>query len=182
MTSPVRAATVDSVTDAVSARSAPASGVTGRHAVAALQCAVSGAGAAVYAETTSTGGAAIVARGPGTLLDLQDRAGRSLLSMGQSGLTGDLTVTSGDLVAATAGKGLKIKEGSNARMGTLTLTGVTPVVVATTAVTATSRIFLTTQDPNGGTPAFCYVSTRTAATSFSVVDRGVADRGARLTT
>ncbi len=187
---PVRAATVDRAVDAVSASSAPTGGVTNRHAVAAAQAATSGNGAAVYAETLNANTAAVVARGPGPLLDLQDRAGRSIMQVGQSGFTpsslavtgplsattiagtGDLTVTAGDLIANTAGKGLKVKEGSNARMGTLTLTGATPVVVATTAVSATSRIFMTVQDPNGGTPAFCYVTSRIAATSFTV--QGVA--------
>lgn len=203
MTAPgaVRGITVDSATDAVSACSAPTSGTTGRHAVAALQSAVAGTGAAVYAETTSTGGAAVVARGPGTLLDLQDRAGRTIMSVGQSGFTpaslavtgaltagsvastgalsattiagtGNLTVTSGDLIANTAGRGLRVKEGANARMGTLTLNGATPVVVSTTAVSATSRIFLTAQSANGGTPAFHYVSAQSAGVSFTV--QGVA--------
>lgn len=77
-----------------------------------------------------------------------------------------------DLVAGLAGKGLRVKEGTNAKMGTLTLNGATAVSVATTAVTATSRIFLTVQAP-GGTPAgIAYVSARTAGTSFSV--KGVA--------
>ncbi len=74
-------------------------------------------------------------------------------------------------MVATAGKGVKVKEGSNATMGTLAVNGATPVVVSTTAVTANSRIFLTT-NVAGGTPAFCYVSTRTAGTSFTV--QGVA--------
>jgi hypothetical protein len=52
------------------------------------------------------------------------------------------------------------------------LNGATAVEVATTAVTATSRVFLTVQAP-GGTPAgVAYVSGRTAGKSFSV--RGVA--------
>ena len=67
-----------------------------------------------------------------------------------------------DIVAGMAGKGLRVKEGTNAKMGTLTLNGATAVQVATTAVTATSRIFLTVQAP-GGTPAgVAYVSGRTA--------------------
>ncbi|XUL88590.1 glycosyl hydrolase family 28-related protein [Streptomyces galilaeus] len=77
-----------------------------------------------------------------------------------------------DIVAGLAGKGLRVKEGTNAKMGTLTLNGATAVTVATTAVTTTSRVFLTVQTP-GGTPAgIAYVSARTAGTSFSV--RGVA--------
>ncbi|GAA5200200.1 hypothetical protein GCM10023322_77540 [Rugosimonospora acidiphila] len=73
-----------------------------------------------------------------------------------------------DIVAGLAGKGLRVKEGTNAKMGTLTLNGTTAVTVATTAVTASSRIFLTVQTP-GGTPAgVAYVSARTAGKSFSV--------------
>lgn len=76
--------------------------------------------------------------------------------------------TDSDIVAALAGKGLRVKEGANAKMGTLTLNGTTGVTVATTAVTATSRIFLTVQAP-GGTPAgIAYVSGRTAGASFTV--------------
>ncbi|MEU6348934.1 glycosyl hydrolase family 28-related protein [Streptomyces sp. NPDC047072] len=77
-----------------------------------------------------------------------------------------------DIVAGMAGKGLRVKEGTDAKMGTLTLNGATAVEVATTAVTATSRVFLTVQAP-GGTPAgVAYVSGRTAGRSFSV--KGVA--------
>lgn len=82
--------------------------------------------------------------------------------------TGDITANAGNFVVNTAGKGLKVKEGSNATMGTLTLTGVTPVVVSTTAVTASSRIFMTTQSANGGTIGLYGISARSAGTSFSV--------------
>jgi hypothetical protein len=77
-----------------------------------------------------------------------------------------------DIVANLAGKGFKVKEGTNAKMGTLTLNGATEVTVNTTAVSATSRIFLTVQAP-GGTPAgVAYVSSRVAGTSFGV--KGIA--------
>lgn len=75
--------------------------------------------------------------------------------------------TFGPLAVMKDGAGLQVKEGANACMGTLTLNGATPVVVNTTAVTANSRIFLTTNAP-GGVPAFYWVSARTAGTSFSV--------------
>lgn len=81
--------------------------------------------------------------------------------------TGDVTATTGSFVAATAGQGLEVKTGSNARIGTVTLNGATPVTVNTTAVTADSAIFLTVKTV-GGTPAFSWVSDRTAATSFEV--------------
>lgn len=185
--STVAATNIDAERAAVVALQAPAGGSTDCHAVAATVNASAGRASAVSAVTASSTAPAVVAYGPGTILDCRKLNGDSVLSVGQSGLgaitagavtattiagTGDLTVTSGDLIANTAGKGLKVKEGSNARMGTLTLTGATPVVTATTAVTATSRIFLTTQSANGGTPTFCYVSTRAAGTSFTV--QGVA--------
>lgn len=76
-------------------------------------------------------------------------------------------LTEGDVQCDVAGRGLIVREGSNARMGTLTLTGATPVVVANTSVTASTRIFLTANAP-GGTPGHFWVSARTAGTSFSV--------------
>lgn len=220
MTAPVRAVSVDNGVDAVSASSAPLAGATNRHAVSATQASTSGTGAAVYAETTNANTAALVVRGPGPLIDLQDRAGRTIMTVGQSGFTpsslavsgavtagsvaatgavtaasvaatgavtaasvassgalsgttiagtGNCTITSGNLVIATAGKGLQIKSGGGAAtVGTLTLNGATPVVVSTTAVTATSLIFLTVQS-TGGTPAgIAWVSSRSAGVSFSV--------------
>lgn len=77
-----------------------------------------------------------------------------------------------DLILSVVGKGLYIKEGSNATSGTLTLNGTTEVTVSTTKVTANSRIHLTVQAP-GGTPAWaCGVSSRIAGTSFGV--KGIA--------
>lgn len=71
------------------------------------------------------------------------------------------------LIAGTVGGGLAIAEGANGRMGTLVLTGATPVVVSNTSVTAITRIFLTA-NVTGGTPGHFWVSARTAGTSFSV--------------
>lgn len=90
------------------------------------------------------------------------------MASGQS--SGDFTVYTGNLKAlraGTAGGGLAITEGANARLGTLVLTGATPVVVPNTSVTATTRILLTANAP-GGTPGHFWVSARTAGTSFSV--------------
>jgi hypothetical protein len=85
-----------------------------------------------------------------------------------------LSVLTADLRIGTVGKGLRIAEGSNAKMGTATLNGTTAVVVSTTAVTASSRIFLTIQTP-GGTPASPYVSAVSAGTSFSIKSTGASD-------
>lgn len=145
------------------------------HAVHADQAGLAGGGSALRAVSNNPDAPVISGQGPGTLLDLRDSAGVSRMSVSQTGVvsatgltpTGDLTVTGGNAIIATAGKGLQVKEGSNATLGTLTLTGATPVVVATTAVAATSRIFLTHNTP-GGTPAFAWVSARSAGVSFSV--------------
>lgn len=64
-------------------------------------------------------------------------------------LTGDIVAANGNLSAATAGKGLKVKEGANARMGiSAALVGGTLAVV-NTSVTANTRVFLTRADLNG---------------------------------
>jgi Pectinesterase. len=85
----------------------------------------------------------------------------------------DLTLSSGDFIANTAGKGLKVKEGTNAKMGIATLVGGT-VVVSTTAVTANSRIFLTNNNPSG-TLGLLAVTARTPGTSFTIGSLNVLD-------
>lgn len=79
----------------------------------------------------------------------------------------------GDVVLGTAGLGLKVKEGSNARMGAATLVAGT-VTVNTTAVTANSRIFLTAQTTGAG-PGALRVSARTAGTSFTITSSSATD-------
>lgn len=96
-------------------------------------------------------------------------------TLGVVNSSGNTTVTAGDLVLATAGKGLRVKEGSNARMGTGTLNGITEVTVATTAVTASSRIFITIESPGGTIGGMGYVSSRVAGTSFGVKGLVVGD-------
>lgn len=81
--------------------------------------------------------------------------------------------SAGQVSLQTVGTGFSIKEGSNAKMGTATLVAGS-VVVNTTAVTANSRIFLTSQ-VDGGTPGFLRVSTRTAGTSFTIVSGSATD-------
>lgn len=82
-------------------------------------------------------------------------------------------VTVSDLDVTTAGKGLRIKEGSNARLGASTLVGGT-VVVSNTSVTANTRILITAQNA-GGTVGFYRVSARTAGTSFTITSSNVLD-------
>lgn len=84
-----------------------------------------------------------------------------------------LAVGTGDFDISTAGRGLQVAEGSNAKQGTATLTAGS-VVVANTSVTATSRIFLTSQ-ADGGTQGFLRVSARTAGTSFTITSSSGTD-------
>ena len=82
--------------------------------------------------------------------------------------------TSGNFFVDTAGAGLQVKEGSNAKQGTVTMNGTSLVVVSTTAVAANSRIFLTCNVP-GGTAGTEIVAARTAGTSFSVQSTSASD-------
>lgn len=78
-----------------------------------------------------------------------------------------------DVIIGLAGKGLRVKEGTNAKMGTAVLVGGTKAV-ATTVVTATSRIYITS-NADGGTPGWLRVSTRTAGTSFTIQSSSATD-------
>jgi hypothetical protein len=80
-------------------------------------------------------------------------------------LSGNETINYGDLTLATAGNGFKVKEGSNARMGTATLVGGT-IAVANTSVTANTRIFIS-RSTTGGTEGHLS-TTQIASTSFTV--------------
>jgi hypothetical protein len=86
---------------------------------------------------------------------------------------GIMELVSCDLDIATAGRGLRVKEGSNAKMGTVALQAGS-ASVATAAVTASSRVYLTSQ-ADGGTPGFLRVSARTAGKSFTITSSSRAD-------
>lgn len=79
----------------------------------------------------------------------------------------------GNLLIQQAGKGLRVKEGSNAKQGTATLSAGS-VTVSNTSVTANSRIFLTSQS-DGGTPGWLRVSARSAGTSFTITSSSGSD-------
>jgi hypothetical protein len=81
--------------------------------------------------------------------------------------------TGGQVALQTVGKGLSIKEGTNAKMGISTMVG-GAVVVGTTAVTASSRIMLTPQNTSGGAGSVS-VSVRTAGTSFTISSTNALD-------
>lgn len=80
-----------------------------------------------------------------------------------------------DVAVDTVGKGLQVKEGTNAKQGTCTLAAGT-CTVSDTAVTATSRIFLTEQTLGTITvPSALAVSARTAGTSFTILASALTD-------
>lgn len=81
-------------------------------------------------------------------------------------LNGDQTATGGNFIAATAGKGMRIKEGSNARSGQSVLVAGT-VTVANTSITANSRVQLT-RAIGGGTRGLLEVGTVVNGTSFVI--------------
>ncbi len=86
---------------------------------------------------------------------------------------GVATLTGADLDIATAGRGLRVAEGANAKQGLATLVAGT-VVVATTAVTANSRIQLTVQE-TGVFAGNVRVSARAAGVSFTILSSNAAD-------
>lgn len=85
-----------------------------------------------------------------------------------------ILTNAGDAKLNTVGGGLYVKEGSNATMGTGTLSGGT-LVVSTTKVTANSRIFLADQGGTVTNIGSLYVSARSAGTSFTVSSSNVLD-------
>jgi stage V sporulation protein SpoVS len=79
-------------------------------------------------------------------------------------VSGNIKVTSGDVIIATAGDGLQIKSGANAKIGTASFVAQTVVTVNTTAVTANSLIFVTGQD---GVDSYA-VQNKIVGTSFEI--------------
>ena len=92
------------------------------------------------------------------------------IKLNESGLC---EITGLDVKLITAGRGIYLKEGTNATMGSDVLVGGT-VTISTTKVTASSRIFLTSQ-ADDGTVGFLRVSSRTAGTSFVITSSSGTD-------
>lgn len=85
-----------------------------------------------------------------------------------------LSLDTADLILKTAGKGVQIKEGTNARMGQATLSGGT-VTVSNTSVTTSTRIFLTRSSTSTG---YGHLRTSiTASTSFTITSTDGTDDG-----
>ena len=134
----------------------------------------------IHATGANTGGLFLTATGGPVVFRPNATRALTLFSTGRarvgSSATDDGVNTlqvEGPIAIKTAGTGLKVTEGSNAKQGVATLVGGT-ATVANTSVTATSRIFLTSQS-DGGTPGFLRVSTRTAGTSFVITSSSNTD-------
>lgn len=87
--------------------------------------------------------------------------------------TGDVTSSTGNVLVSTIGKGLQIKTGVGAKIGQAALVGGT-ATVANPSITASSRIFLTSQ-ADGGVPGFVRVTAKTNATSFVITSSNALD-------
>lgn len=80
---------------------------------------------------------------------------------------GNITATNGNLTLGTAGNKLNIATGANASVGVSAAMVAGTITVATTAVTAASKIFLT-HATSAGTIGELYVGTIVAGTSFVI--------------
>lgn len=70
---------------------------------------------------------------------------------------GDITATNGNIIMGTAGKGLRIKTGANARMGTSAAMVAGVIAVANTSVTANTVVFLSPATTGGAQGALSVV-------------------------
>lgn len=87
--------------------------------------------------------------------------------------TASILATDQDFALSTAGKGYRIKTGSNAKAGFQTLVAGSGVV-ATTAVGSSSLIFVT-DNTNAGVVGSVSVSARTAGSSFTITSTNISD-------
>lgn len=124
----------------------------------------------------ANGGDVVLSKSSNRLLLSANGGGTSGVQLTSSaiGFSVSATITGGDLIMATAGRGLQLKSGSNARIGTGTLSGGT-LAVANTSVTANTRVFLT--DTTSG--SIVNVGSLTVVTSagvgFTVTSTNIAD-------
>lgn len=137
-----------------------------------LSAGVSGAGAG----TAGVGGVILFRTATATSLSEVgrfDNAGN--FGVGNSSPTYKIDLLGGNLGVGTAGNGVRVKEGSNAKQGVVTLSGGT-ATVSNTSVTANSRIFLTVQSLGTiAVPTSIAVTARSAGVSFTITSLQVTD-------
>lgn len=146
-----------------------------------------GANGGNFAINAGAGGLGSATGGTGGNVVVTSGAGGASASPGTAGIiqffvgatehlrvnTTQILVTSADVVVNTAGNGLQVKSGSNAKIGTATLAAGS-VTVANTSVTSNSRIFVTS-NTDGGTPGWLRVSAKTNGTSFVITSSSATD-------
>jgi hypothetical protein len=128
---------------------------TGANAAIGFTFTPKGAGNTVFTtgNVTLSSGNLVLTAGNATLTNgnLVLTSGNATLTNGDLTLTsGDATLTNGSLALGTAGNGISIKAGANARIGTGTLVGGT-LAIANTSCTANTRVFLQCTDAKTGT-------------------------------
>lgn len=100
------------------------------------------------------------------------------LTLTLGAITPSSVTASGDIKAGTTGKGLYVKQGTNATFGQATLVGGTAVVL-TNKVTDSSAIFITLHTLGGiSVPAAVEPTTRSAGVSFTITSANVLDTSA----
>ena len=153
------AATAQAAADAAQATAdtAVADAATAQTAADDAQATADAASASIVSHVAATAAHGVSGDVVGTT-DTQDLSGKTFTD---------------DVVIGTAGAGINITEGANARMGAATLVAGT-VTVNTTAVTANSRIMLTGQD-SSGTHGELTISARVAGTSFTITSNDAGD-------
>lgn len=95
-------------------------------------------------------------------------SGNLTLTSGNAVLTaGNLTMTNGSISLGTAGNGITIKSGANARIGQTTLVLGTKTL-ANTSVTANTRIFVSRSNINASTKLGCLEAIPSAGVGFTI--------------
>lgn len=156
-----------------------ATGTTSSMAIGAVAQAIDGASLLNFVNSSTTTnwqiGSNIISGGALTFTPSTAGGGSTFNVASMTLGSANSATFSGQVVLSTAGKGISIKEGSNAKMGVATLSGGV-TVVSTTAVTASSRIFISVQSLGTVTVATpIAVTARSAGTSFTISSSNVID-------
>ena len=118
----------------------------------------------------------------GTQISLQTTTPGTTARTERLGVDVDVTVSTGNLAFATAGKGLQYKGGANARAGNVTLASGT-ALVANPGVTANTLVMVSRRTPGGTvgqlnynvTPGVGFTINSASATETSVVSYHLID-------
>lgn len=135
-------------------------------------CASAATGAAVWSQiptyplSVAQGGTGSTTQNFVDLSSAQTIAGNKTYS-GSPTFNGTTNTFTNGLTVSTAGKGISIKSGTNAKAGTSAAMVAGTISVSTTAITANSVVILT-QKAIGGTPGALYVSSISIGSGFTI--------------